>query len=171
MPTDLAARLYTTPDFSRTPDVMNDFARLFCVAALLLAVSFLPAHAQVDGNHAVADISQMTSVDEDAPESVVVDDQYQYAPSVGVNTEGLERFANSPNGLRPISMGTRTVHSGALPSRSFPAPQMSTQRKVLYIVGGAVVVGGAILGIVALGDDGGGGGGGPGPIPGPPSRP
>lgn len=74
--------------------------------------------------------------------------------------------------LTASSFGS-TSSSEALSSRSFTfdasssMPQSSDNRTVYYVIGGALVVGGAIAGILALGDDGGGTAG----IPAPPARP
>lgn len=78
----------------------------------------------------------------------------------------LDGYANA----RSLDVITRPVHAARfnLNGVSAPLPQseMSTQRKVLYIVGGVLVVGGAVAGILALsGDDG------VAQIPAPPGRP
>lgn len=141
---------------------MTNLARLSALAVLALAIGLLPEVGQ-------AQSTGMMIAEEDAPapssNSVVLEAEATPS-SVGVNPDRMRRFAETDGPVQPVSMNVNSMEAAPLPSRPFPAPQMSTQRKVIYIVGGALVVGGAILGIAALsGDDGGQ------QIPAPPGRP
>lgn len=135
---------------------------------LLLSVGVTTAVAQPSpsGQNLTA-LQQSSSHSEATPSSIVLKGNEASArKSVGVDTEALNRFAES-NPLESHNSAVRPVSfdGSGVPIR--PAPQSEADdnsRTILYIVGGVLVVGGAVAGILALSS-------GPEPIPAPPGRP
>lgn len=83
---------------------------------------------------------------------------------VGVRAEALQQYAET-DALQLDAASVRPVSFDLSSRPSAPAPQSNNgTRTTLYVIGGVLVVGGAVVGILALS-------GGPDPIPAPPGRP
>lgn len=134
---------------------------------LLLSVGVTTAVAQPSPSSQNLTALQQSSSHSEATTSSIVPkgNETSARKSVGVDTEALSRFAES-NPLESHNSAVRPVSfdGSGVPTRPAPQSETDNNRTILYIVGGVLVVGGAVAGILALS-------GGPEPIPAPPGRP
>lgn len=144
--------------------------RLFSLILLVSGLGVATATAQSSGSDAAVRTSQAlaeTSTRTVSSSSVVLKGKRK-APEarVGARTTALQRYADTTPLQQPAgaALQTTSFQLKGGPNPLQPQSAGGNTRTVLYVVGGALVVGGAIVGILALDD-------GPDPIPAPPTRP
>lgn len=149
---------------------MNYYSRLLPVLVAVVVLSIgLPviASGQSTVDMGASSLSLNDDVRVTETESVVLKRQFEtHRRETTMGASVLRGYAESERmGLEVSAVNTASFNLNGV-STPLPQSEMSTKRKVLYIVGGVVVVGGAVAGILALGGDDGAA-----QIPAPPGRP
>lgn len=149
-------------------EIMSFSFRSVFLVVLLLGLGFATSTAQPmapEGMDAtLAESSEALSAA--ATSSVVAFDKSETVNAPAVSAEELGQFVTPDAVGTDMTMENASFHLTSMSDRPQEMSGVSTTRKVMYVVGGALVVGGAVFGILALsGDDGGT------TIPAPPNRP